>query len=394
MSKTFEHVAHVVAKQLSSLLQTAVFISDSNQNVVASRQFHRQNRLDDKSHSDQALSDRYLSLPLYVYDQVGEVRIEQGVDGEMLSPKHARAFLDLLVSQLADPTFPQQQIYKNQVISNLLKGRITEESVALQQAKLLGIDLTPPRAVILVDATDVMLSMSRAIDEANPNQQRCCQAIINSIVTFFNLPDETICADLGGGQFAVLKASDSKNLSPWAGHDTATHGDSLGCSWTNLEALKRAGDALLMRLREETGTTLSVGIGRYHPGLLGLARSYQDAQVALRLGRQFDGQNRVYCLDDLGIAAFACVADERTKVDLALHLLSPLDNELELINTLKVFFSENCAPITTAKRLCIHRNTLTYRLEKITSLTGLDPRRFDEAVQIRLALLLQEFQGI
>lgn len=393
MSKTFEHVAHVVAKQLSSLLQTAVLISDSNQNVVASRQFHRQKRFDGKSYCDQTLSDRYLSLPLYVHDQVGEVRIEQGVDGEMLSPKHARAFLDLLVSQLADPTFPQQQVYKNQVISNLLKGRITEEGIALQQANLLGIDLTPPRAVILVDATDVMLSMSRAIDEANPNQQRCSQAIINSIVTFFNLPDETICADLGGGQFAVLKASDSKNLSPWAGHDT-THGDSLGCSWTNLEALKRAGDALLMRLREETGTTLSVGIGRYHPGLLGLARSYQDAQVALRLGRQFDGQNRVYCLDDLGIAAFACVADERTKVDLALHLLSPLDNEPELINTLKVFFSENCAPITTAKRLCIHRNTLTYRLEKITSLTGLDPRRFDEAVQIRLALLLQEFQGI
>nr|WP_199303917.1 helix-turn-helix domain-containing protein [Nodosilinea sp. FACHB-131] len=378
---------------MSSLLQTAVFISDSNQNVVASRQFHQHHRFDGKSYCDQTLSDRYLSLPLYVHDQVGEVRIEQGGDGEMLSPKHARAFLDLLVSQLADATFPQQQVYKNQVISNLLKGRITEEGIALQQANLLGIDLTPPRAVILVDATDVMLSMSRAIDEANPNQQRCSQAIINSIVTFFNLPDETICADLGGGQFAVLKASDSKNLSPWAGHDT-THGDSLGCSWTNLEALKRAGDALLMRLREETGTTLSVGIGRYHPGLLGLARSYQDAQVALRLGRQFDGQNRVYCLDDLGIAAFACVADERTKVDLALHLLSPLDNEPELINTLKVFFSENCAPITTAKRLCIHRNTLTYRLEKITSLTGLDPRRFDEAVQIRLALLLQEFQGI
>ena len=47
----------------------------------------------------------------------------------------------------------------------------------------------------------------------------------------------------------------------------------------------------------------------------------------------------------------------------------------------------------TAKRLCIHRNTLTYRLEKITSLTGLDPRCFDEAVQIRLALLLQELQA-
>lgn len=78
-------------------------------------------------------------------------------------------------------------------------------------------------------------------------------------------------------------------------------------------------------------------------------------------------------------------------MELANHLLSPLDNEPDLISTPKIFFEQDCTFLATAKRLCIHRNTLTYRLEKITSLTGLDPRCFDEAVQIRLALLLQEF---
>ncbi|MCY7322639.1 MAG: helix-turn-helix domain-containing protein, partial [Phormidesmis sp. CAN_BIN36] len=41
----------------------------------------------------------------------------------------------------------------------------------------------------------------------------------------------------------------------------------------------------------------------------------------------------------------------------------------------------------------IHRNTLSYRLDKITSLTGLNPRQFDDAVQIRLALLLRSLSG-
>jgi carbohydrate diacid regulator len=36
----------------------------------------------------------------------------------------------------------------------------------------------------------------------------------------------------------------------------------------------------------------------------------------------------------------------------------------------------------------VHRNTVRFRLEKIALLTGLDPRHFDDAVQIRLALLL------
>jgi carbohydrate diacid regulator len=330
-------------------------------------------------------------LPFHVYDQVGEIHIAQNIDGEVLPPKLAQAFIDLLVSRIAYPDFPDQQTYKNQIISNLLKNQISEEKMARQQANLLGIDFTPPRAVILIDATEYILSISDGTEASSYHRRRYSQLIISSIVDFFNLPDDTICADLGSGEFAVLKASDTKNLSPWA-EQPATPSDLKIASWMNLDALKRAGSALLTRLRQETGTALSVGIGRYHPGILGLSRSYEDARAALRLGRQFSGQNQVYCLDRLGIAAFACVADERTKVELALHLLSPLDNEPELINTLKIFFAEDCAFSTTAKRLCIHRNTLTYRLEKITSLTGLDPRRFDEAVQIRLALLLKELQ--
>jgi len=127
---------------------------------------------------------------------------------------------------------------------------------------------------------------------------------------------------------------------------------------------------------------MSMGIGRYHPGIQGLARSYQDARAALSLGHRFQGQNQVHCLDNLGVAAFVGISDESTKIDLAKHLLTPLDQESELIDTLRTFFAEDCYPSSTASKLSIHRNTLSYRLDKITSLTGLNPRRFDDAVQI------------
>lgn len=390
MSNTFEQVAQVLVKKLSSLLQTAVLVSDASSNVVAYKGWKTHLAFGINSSEPIGKNDHYLSLPLQVQDQIGEVKIIQTKEEDTLSSKHAQAFIDLLLSQVSTSPSLNQQLYKNQIITDLLQGHIKDETTVLQQASVLGIDFSPPRAVILVDAADYVFAFDQMNGSSYSPLSRS-QFIIDSIVAFFKLPDDTICADLGGGQLAVLKASDSKNLDPWA--TGAPFVSEIGSSsWTNLDALKRAGDALLLLLREETGTALSVGIGRYHPGLLGLARSYQDAQVALRLGRQFNGQNRVYCLDDLGIAAFACVADERTKIELALHLLSPLDNEPELIHTLKIFFAENCALTTTAKQLCIHRNTLTYRLEKITSLTGLDPRRFDEAVQIRLALLLHNFQ--
>jgi carbohydrate diacid regulator len=94
-------------------------------------------------------------------------------------------------------------------------------------------------------------------------------------------------------------------------------------------------------------------------------------------------------LSELGVAAFVGLSDERTKIDLAQHLLSPLDHAPELLQTLGVFFEEDCCPSSTARQLMVHRNTLSYRLSKVASLTGLDPRRFDDAVQIRLALVLR-----
>lgn len=125
----------------------------------------------------------------------------------------------------------------------------------------------------------------------------------------------------------------------------------------------------------------------------GLARSYEDAQAALSLGCRFGDRNQVHCLDRLGIAALIGIADEQTKIELATYLLSPLEHEVELIATLEAFFGSNLSPSATANQLSIHRNTLSYRLDKITSLTGLDPRSFDDAVQIRLALLLRNLKG-
>ena len=266
------------------------------------------------------------------------------------------------------------------------QAQASDEANVLDRAKLLGLNLIPPRAVILIDAADYILMPNDSERDAQDRQHRRAQLVIGSIVNFFHLPDDTICAHLGAGKIAVLKASNTKNMGKWA-EDSHVSEPSIS-SWANLAALKRASRALLLRLRSDTGTAISIGIGRYHPGIKGLSRSYQDARAALALGRR-SGHNQIFCLDCLGIAAFVGVADEQTKVELAIHLLSPLDCEPELLTTLEVFFSQDCCPSTTAKQLLIHRNTLSYRLDKVTSLTGLNPRRFDDAVQIRLALLLR-----
>lgn len=308
--------------------------------------------------------------------------------GEAVSARLASGVVELVLGQaLVTDRLPQARELKNTFIHDLLRGHIQDEETLLRQARILGMDLGPPRAVILIDAAPFLLG-----PEQDPERvQQRAQLVVGGVVNFFRLPNDTICAYIGEGEVAVLKASDTRNLDLWAeGGDDETSSSS---SWANLAALKRAGNALLERLQTDLKTPLGMGIGRYHRGLDGLARSYQDARAALSLGSRLSGENRGHTLDALGVAAFVGVTDEPTKLGLALHLLSPLDAEPELLDTLQAFFGENCRPLAAAARLGLHRNTLNYRLDKITSLTGLNPRVFDDAVQIRLALLIRHLNA-
>ncbi len=327
-------------------------------------------------------------LPIRFDGRSGEVIITESDEGEAISPRLTRKLVEMIVNQTAAVAqLPNQHELKNKFIHDLLHGAIANEADILRQGQILAMDLTKPRAVILIDASEYILASSHT--DTRIWQQ--AQFIINSIVNFFHLPNDTICAYIGDGEVAVLKASSTPDLVAWANSEDKASQSNL--SWANLVALKRASRALLARLRSDTDASISIGIGRHHPGIQGLAKSYQDARAALSLGRRLQGPNQVYCLDKLGIAAFVGISDESTKLELAKHLLSPLDQEPDLLETLDVFFLENCCPSTTAKQLSIHRNTLSYRLDKITSLTGLDPRQFDDAMQIRLALLLRSLQG-
>ncbi|MDP8922321.1 MAG: helix-turn-helix domain-containing protein [Chloroflexota bacterium] len=385
----FAGVAEAVAQRIAELLSAPVAVLDERGAIVA--RGAPGGSVGRVAVANRPPSAHDLRVPIRLHGQTGQVVVSEPVDGETVSPRLAQALVDLVVDQTAIVSrLPNRDELKSKFIHDLLRGQIGDESDILREAQILGMDFTRPRTVFLIDASDYILAWGRGATRFETSEalvRRRAHHVITSVVGFFNLPSATICAYIGDGEVAVLKASSSQDLAPWT--DRAEKIDHLAPSWANLPAQKRAGRALMTWLLRDTKASISIGIGRYHSGIAGLARSYQDARVALSLGRRFQGKNQVHCLDELGVAAFVGISDERIKMDLAVHLLSPLDQDKELLETLAAFFDENCCPSRTANRLSIHRNTLSYRLDKIASLTGLDPRRFDDAVQVRLALLLR-----
>ena len=84
-------------------------------------------------------------------------------------------------------------------------------------------------------------------------------------------------------------------------------------------------------------------------------------------------------------------ADKRVALKNSLLRL-PISNVLddqELAESLKAFFENNLNISETSRNTFVHRNTLVYRLDKIAKLTGLDARKFEDAICIRMYMWLK-----
>lgn len=71
----------------------------------------------------------------------------------------------------------------------------------------------------------------------------------------------------------------------------------------------------------------------------------------------------------------------------ALYELMAYDekNHAELTDTLEAYLLCRHNYVKTAERLCIHRNTLLYRLKRIGELTGLDLEKEDAELHLLLS---------
>ena len=134
-----------------------------------------------------------------------------------------------------------------------------------------------------------------------------------------------------------------------------------------------------------------MGVGNYHPGLEGLRQSYHEAGSAIELGAQTWDTDRVYHIDDFGVVAPLLSGVDESNIYFSRELLQRLGENTEIIQTLEAFFDFDMSLTRTAEKLGIHRNTLVYRLDRITDTLSLDPRAFDDAVQIKLAILYNRF---
>lgn len=137
-----------------------------------------------------------------------------------------------------------------------------------------------------------------------------------------------------------------------------------------------------------------IGIGSIVSQLKDIARSFKEAQIAVDVGNVFDSDRAIMNYENLGVGRLIYQLPT-TLCEMFLSevfkrgSIESLDEET--LFTIQKFFENNLNVSETSRKLFVHRNTLVYRLEKIKKLTGLDLREFDNAIVLKVALMVKKY---
>lgn len=250
---------------------------------------------------------------------------------------------------------------REELVLNLIRAE--KLSPALQEwAQRLGIDLNQPRVVVVVEVDSGQLGVDSAIVDLQQLQTLLTTAEHDNLAAIVSL-----------NQMVVLRPAFS-SLGRW-----------------EPESQRNQINLLLKKLAKNSQLKIRIALGNYFPDESGIARSYRTAYTTMMVGKQRTPEQRSYFYQDLILPV---LLDSLRGGWQAKELVRPLarlraiDSNGVLRKTLTVWFMNNVQPSATAKALFIHRNTLEYRLHRISELTGLDLNNFDDRLLIYISLQL------
>ncbi|SUG49369.1 carbohydrate diacid transcriptional activator CdaR [Salmonella enterica subsp. arizonae] len=306
-----------------------------------------------------------INLPLRLE---GEIVGVIGLTGE---PEHLRKYGEL-VCMTAEMMLEQSRLMhllaqdsrlREELVMNLIQAE--ENTPALVEwAQRLGIDLNQPRVAAVVEVDSGQLGVDSAMAELQQLQNALTTPERNNLIAIVSLTE-----------MVVLKPA----LNPFGRWDAEDH--------------RKRVEQLIARMKENGQLRFRVALGNYFTGPGSIARSYRTARTTDD-GRQaadarepqlfLSGSDAAVLLDSL---RGGWQANELAR---PLVKLKAMDNNGLLRRTLTAWFRHNVQPLATSKALFIHRNTLEYRLNRISELTGLDLGNFDDRLLLYVALQLDE----
>jgi carbohydrate diacid regulator len=145
---------------------------------------------------------------------------------------------------------------------------------------------------------------------------------------------------------------------------------------------------ILNRIQENIGENVRVGVGSptYKTSI-----SVQEAQRTIEIAEKLGMKDTVYHYNDLRYIDFITNKDiDFNEISKILLNLAASPKGHELVETLLSYIQNSGDVNAVSNQLHIHRNSLAYRLQKIESITGRNPKNFTELFQLYIGYIMSK----
>lgn len=365
--KLVRQVAQKIVTRAMHIIPNSVNVMDKNGVIIASgdvsrlNQLHigaiiaiRENRIVEV---DEVLSLKWnsevkpgINIPIsYLGDILGVVGVSGNPDEVRCYAQLVKMTAELIIEQyilLEKERWAHR--YKEEFILQLIDDKQNFSQLS-QQASFFNIDLSIPYVVILIK---LCVSTESQLQE---------------LVTYL----------------------EQKHINyPFAIHSL----DSIVLLWP---ANERYTPAALKKLLPPSFNTnqYKISVGGYLENESPLPLSYKTALSTMDYGLRFFPKKSIYFFEQYSLPVLLANLSDSWQ---ASELLKPLkklylqDSNHYLHKTLQQYFLSNCDLTLTSKALFIHINTLRYRLDKITQITGLSFNKMDDLFILYLSVILQK----
>jgi sugar diacid utilization regulator len=264
----------------------------------------------------------------------------------------------------------QEVTLRRALVEDLLRGD-AHVGELVERAEPFGLDLTRAHSVALARPARQL-----------PSIEAATSALERVVLDRFG--DRDVLVATKEGLVVVLALADVADR-------RATAQEAATSSSANLGNLIHAE---LSRLRR--GGPWRVVVGRPHPGAYGIARSYEEAREGLTMSARMQIDDAVVQTKDLLIYRVLS-RDQPALVDLIGSVLGPLEHARggarPLLDTLEAYFG--CGNVATASAAKLHLSVraVTYRLDRVTALTGYDPGNPKDRFTLQTAVLGAKLLG-
>lgn len=153
-------------------------------------------------------------------------------------------------------------------------------------------------------------------------------------------------------------------------------------------------DKLMARLKAYDITGYDIALGQLFINSNAIHLSYQSAKQVLRIGQVRQPEKQKHLYEELRLPVLLLPLNEGWQGEQWRRVMQELqtqDKSGQLVKTLKGLFAANGNLNLCAQQLFIHRNTLRYRLEKITEFTGIDTNSLLGLAELYIAYQLTSY---